>query len=62
MLRQTLVHEGVIRAQQVQHAAVLANHAVDEQLGLLTERLPQVVVEIEERPWIGHVSVQIPQM
>ena len=45
---QPLVHEGVVGGQQIDHAAILAKLALDEQLGLALERLPQVVVEHRE--------------
>ena len=38
---QPLVDEGVVRGQQIHHAAVLAEHAVDEQLHLAAERRAQ---------------------
>ena len=44
--RQPLVDERVVRPQQVEHVPVLAHDAVEEQLGLALERLPQVVVEV----------------
>ena len=49
VLGQPLVHERVVRAQQVEHAAVFADDALEEQLGLAPERLAQVVVEVGER-------------
>ena len=48
MPRQPLVDERVVRGQQVEDAAVLAHDAVEEQLRLAPERLPQVVVEVRE--------------
>src|SRR5262249_48109935 len=47
--RQTLVEEGVVGVQQVQHAAVPADDAVEEQRRLVLERLPQVVVEAKQQ-------------
>ena len=44
--REPLVDERVVGAQQVEHVAVLAHDAVEEQLGFPAKRLPQVVVEI----------------
>ena len=44
--RQPLVQERVVGAQQVERAAVLADDAVEEQLGLAPERLAQRVVEV----------------
>ena len=57
-----LVQERVVRAEQVDDAAVLADHAVDEELGLLTQCLPQVVVEIRKDAHVGRNPVQIPQV
>ena len=37
MHRQALVEEGVVRGQQLHHAAIAAQHAVDEQPQLLLE-------------------------
>ena len=52
VLREPLVEERVVRLQQVEHAAVLAQDALEEQLRLLAERLPQVVVEVGEQPQV----------
>src|SRR5206468_8975165 len=46
MFRQALVEEGVIRRQQIDHAAVLAHDAFEKQLRLLPQRLPDVIVEV----------------
>ena len=56
--RQPLVHERVVGAQQVEHAAVLADDALEQQLGLAAERLPQVVVEVREtrRSWAARCA------
>ncbi len=51
---QSFVHKRVVGRQQIQHVAVFPHYALDEQLGLLTKRLPQVVVEIREDHAIGH--------
>ena len=48
MLRQALVEKGVVRPDQIEHAAILAHHAVDEELGLLPKRLTEVVVEVRD--------------
>ena len=50
VLREPLVQPGVVRLQQVEHAAVLAQHLLEEQLGLAAEGLAQVVVEVGEQP------------
>ena len=53
VLREPLVDERVVRAQQIEHAAVLVHDALEEQLRFAAERLPQVVVEVREQPRIG---------
>ena len=54
-----LVHERVRRGQQVEDAAVAAQHAVDEQLGLAPERPPQVLVETGEEPRVGLLRIDV---
>ena len=46
VLRQPFVDERVVGRQQIEDAAVLVHDAVEEQLDLAPERLPQVVVEV----------------
>ena len=46
MLGQPLVDERVVRGQQIDDAAVLADDAVEEQLDFAPHRLPQRVVEV----------------
>src|SRR5262245_23930152 len=46
MLREPLVEKRVVGTQQIAHASVLAQNAVDEELGLLAKRLTEVVVEV----------------
>ena len=62
VLGQPLVHERVVRAQQVERAAVLRDDALDEQLGLAPERLAQVVVEVGERPRVRARRGEVPQI
>ena len=60
MLGQALVQERVVGVQQIEHAAILADDALEEQLGFPLEGLPQVVVEVKEhlrtRPEPGHIA------
>ena len=49
VLRQPLIDEGVIRRQQIQDAAVLMDHAAEEQFDLALECRPQVIVEIRKQ-------------
>ena len=46
MTGEPLVDERVVRGQEIQDAAVLADDAVEQELDLAAKRLPQVVVEI----------------
>ena len=51
---QPFVDERVVRVQQAQQAAILAQLALHEQLGLLLEGLTEVLVELGEQLRIGH--------
>ena len=62
MFREALVQERVVRPKQVEHAAILTNHAVDKELRLLPERLTQVVVEIREETHVRRDRVEVAQM
>ncbi len=62
VLRQPFVDERVFRVQQIENAAVLAQHAVHEQLGLAPEGLPQVVVEVRKQAHVGRHRVEIAQV
>ena len=46
MAGQPFVDEGVVGGQQIEDAAIVAELAVKEQLGLALEGLAQVVVEL----------------
>ena len=59
---QPLVEKGVVRPQQVERAAVLADDAFKEQLGLAPHRLAQVVVEVREQPQVGVEGVEVPEV
>ena len=61
ILREALVQEGVVRPDQVQRAAILADDAVDEELGFLPERLAHVVVEVGKQLRARDDRVEIPQ-
>ncbi len=56
---QALVDERVVRIQQIEHAAILAHDAVEQQLGFALERLPQIVVEVRKHQEVG---VPVPQL
>src|SRR5262245_61094876 len=59
---QPFVHERVVRAEQIENAAVLANDAFEEHLRLAPERQPQVVVEIRELMTIRLNALQVSQV
>src|SRR6185436_11817844 len=53
--------EGIVRPDEGAHAAVLAQHAVEEKLGFLPEGLPQVIVEVPEKIGAGQDRLDIAQ-
>ena len=59
VLRQPLVQERVVRVEQIEDAAILPDDAVEEQLGLAAEGLPQVVVKVEEQLGAGPEPVNV---
>jgi hypothetical protein len=60
--RQPLVDERVIGVQKVEHGAVFADDAVDEQLGFAPERLTQRVVEVGEDVDVRLKALEIPEI
>ena len=62
VLRQPLVQPSVIRLQQVEHAAVLAQHVLEKQFRLATHRLPQVVIEVGKQSAIRRDGFQVSQI
>ena len=61
MPRQPFVEERIVRRQKIQHAAILVEDALEEQLGLALECLAEVVVEIREIVRVGQDVAHIPQ-
>ena len=59
---QPLIEVGIVRLQQIHHRVVPADQAPDEQFRLLTERLPQIVIEIREQPQVRRHRVEIPEL
>ena len=59
---QPLVDEGVVGLQQIDHAAVFAHDALEEQLGLALEAAPQVVVEVGELVGVGLRVPNVPKV
>ena len=62
MLGQALVHIGVVGVQEIQRAAVVAHHAVEEHLGFGLHRLAQAHVEIREGAAVGLLIFQPAQI
>src|SRR5215470_11214794 len=61
VLRQAFIEECVVRPDQIEHTAILAQHAVEEELGFLPEGLSQVVVEVPIKSSIRGDGLDIPQ-
>ena len=59
--RQPLVEERVVGGEQVDDAAVVADLAVDEELGLALHGVAQIVVEIGKGLGIGRSRADVPQ-
>src|SRR5207247_3936097 len=53
MLRESFIQKRVIRLQQVEHAAVLAQDILNKELRFPAEGLPQIVIEVGEETQIG---------
>ena len=51
---QRLVDEGVIGRDQIEHVAVLANDALEEEIRLALERLSEIVVKAGEFVGVGN--------
>ncbi len=56
-----LVDEGVVGGQQLEHAAVLAQDAVEEELGLAMKRAAQRLVEIGEQQLVRLLRLDVAQ-
>src|SRR5688572_29169328 len=52
-LGETFVDERVVRGKQIYHASVVAQLALEEEVGLTLERVAQVSVEIGKQIGIG---------
>ena len=62
MARQAFVEERVVRADEIEHAPVFRDDALEEQLALRLERVPQIGVELGEEIRIGQDLLQIAQI
>ncbi len=60
--RQAFVDERIIGVQKIERAAILAHDAVEEHLGLLSESLSQIVVEVGEGLGVPRQARQIAQV
>ena len=49
VLREALIEKGIVRSDQIEHAAIVSQHAVEKELGLLPERLTKIVIEVGEQ-------------
>ena len=61
MAREPLVQERVVGAQQIERTAVVADDAVEEQLGLAPECLAQTVIEVRKDALHRHRRVEVAQ-
>ena len=59
VLGQPLVHEGVVGGHQVEHVAIFAHDAAEEELGLAAEGVAQIVVEVGELVGVGRDVLQV---
>ena len=61
MPRQTLIQKRVIRLQKRPNTPVFAQHAIKEQLRLLPETLPQIIVKIAKQIPTRNHRINVPQ-
>src|SRR4029453_1791 len=59
---QPLVQKRIVRAQEVQNAAVLMQHALKEKFSFLGERHAEVFVKIGKRCGVGQYRLDIAQV
>src|SRR5262249_31343455 len=62
VLGQPLIKESVVRVQQLEYAAVLAQDAFEKQFGLAPERLPQALVKNGEDVRVGRDAFEISEV
>src|SRR5262249_45254987 len=58
---QAFVQKGVVRLDQFEDAAILAQHVVEKELGLLAERLTEIVIEVRVETRVRLDRLQITQ-
>ena len=61
-LRQPLIQERVVRVEEVENGAVLAQDVLEEQFRLLLHRHARVVGELRELDAVGHVRFEGPRL
>jgi hypothetical protein len=59
VLREALVHEGVVAVEELHHAPVLAHDVVEVHLGLLLHVVAELVVEIGEELLVRRHELQV---
>ena len=62
MFCQPLVDESIIRRQQIQHAVIPAQHAIQKQIRLLAKRVAQRLIEIGEQSLVRPLVLDVPQV
>src|SRR5580704_4962128 len=62
MQGQPLVHESIVGVQQIEHAAVFALDAVDEQFQFTPKSNAQAGVEIRINKWIWIDGIEVAQL
>src|SRR5439155_1772035 len=62
MLRQSFIQERVVRLQEIEHTAVVAEDGLQKQLRFLAEGLPQIVIEVRKETQVRSHRVQIAQV
>ena len=61
VLRQSLVDESVVRRQQLGDATVFPDLALDEHLGLLTQRAPEILLELGKQDGVRRQVFELSQ-
>ena len=62
MPRQSLVQECVVGTQQIEKAAILAQHAFEEEVRFSGKRGPEVFIEVWKRRRVGQDHLDVAQI
>ena len=62
MPRQSIVHERVVGTEQIEKAAILTQHAFEEEVCLSGKRGPQVFIKIWKRRGVGQHGIDVAQI